>query len=1366
MDKRISIFFVAFCICLVSSPPVSAFKIDTHVWLSQQVLNDILDDGRVTISPFGEFRVSNRLVNALRNHPNEFRMGSIGPDAFPDLVGGQQTVHPGVPNGWNTDRWLEWMLDSVGPENSSANSERQLAFAYGYLNHAAADVFAHTYVNTYAGDMFSLLDGQEVELRHMALEEFIKKHMPPVRDNANNVLNPHQVVSAPAAFLRDILVLNPTVAAEYRKQPGTLYLALMYDYWKAIGDVITEIQGIKDDANSVIDSIQSEIDNLQDHINSLKDIRVNLGFTTVNLYPAYCFIDPATCLLILSTSLTLEVTQQSLEIPQAVNALAMLALEEPLRAWRGEVEEAIKQYMITSQNVAIELMRPGGNPRAQIEDWVCEWAPVFAGVPNEVSWPACATNSAIARVQAIHTQVSDGINGFRDYVADKLGVFGWVVDPGFQIQQLVDNNVKQPFEDFALQIAESLLTTATGEDSLTLDILTFRTETQTEAKLNSIFSGDSSGKGLLLIPDVAQRVKSEMHLDINGYWDPDQYSVVHNAIVLSKLVMLDSSQLNLLVKRAGIDQTIYGTDLYNSNTFKNILVGAIASIDGDHQWQEYPPDYPRTTAAADNGVAEEHYGYPHSYLGSNQYGFRLWQDCEARDLVFKRIFSGPVSTGLEVPSLLGLAPIANYANPSGVTEDNPFPLSYRSSLDLKALTEDPDFTTSGWLREGSLSTLLDFTRYTLPGTALSPVDLPVSHYVKKQQLQTSAENLVLELSAQACGGDLEQGISVKWGFKEDCLYTCVCEDYLWFNPVTRQIEIRTACNCSSPVCGELPTMNTPYDMAGYGLVPATSNDCGMCHASAFSLGLTAGTYQASTKYVPGVSVGNGIEYDGSLICDVNAIQTKLIMKPVDTKDINVIVTDNSTGERAVSSSPRSTNYPELVGTYNDWRDVNAAILASTNNQADACGFPQISDEASFEADVLPPELTVPANVTLSCAELNSLIAGGSTVQDIIGQASAIDNRDPDVQTTNDAPLSLSAGDTIINWTAVDDANNSVVAAQLVRITDAQSPIFPATPPAIEVTATNPGGTPVFLPPPVAQDACEGSIPASTTSNLFSMPSGVSTVNWTAMDTTGNSATVSQLITVKVLFGDLNIDGMVDFTDLSLLAIAVGNPVITETVLRDYDLDGDIDALDQQTFDLIRNGEHDPYDLNKDYSINELDARLLVGLITLSPFTDVDGDGANDATDNCIVYVNPNQFDKDNDGFGDICDKFPTDTSEWADSDGDGVGNNADAFPTDPTETTDTDGDNKGDNSDNCTSTANELQRDTDLDGFGNYCDPDFDNNLIVNAADLAYMKTRFFRTGLLAGHADLNGDSVVNAADLAILKRYFFKPPGPSAVSP
>ena len=113
----------------------------------------------------------------------------------------------------------------------------------------------------------------------------------------------------------------------------------------------------------------------------------------------------------------------------------------------------------------------------------------------------------------------------------------------------------------------------------------------------------------------------------------------------------------------------------------------------------------------------------------------------------------------------------------------------------------------------------------------------------------------------------------------------------------------------------------------------------------------------------------------------------------------------------------------------------------------------------------------------------------------------------------------------------------------------------------------------------------------------------------------------------------------------------------------------------------------------------------------------------------------------------------------------------------PAETTaqiesDQDSDGIADSQDNCILVANgplipdaggNSQLDTDGDNYGNICDPDFDNNLVVGASDLAYFKPKYFSGDPLA---DLNGDGVVAGADLAILKVMFFGPPGPSGLAP
>ena len=111
-------------------------------------------------------------------------------------------------------------------------------------------------------------------------------------------------------------------------------------------------------------------------------------------------------------------------------------------------------------------------------------------------------------------------------------------------------------------------------------------------------------------------------------------------------------------------------------------------------------------------------------------------------------------------------------------------------------------------------------------------------------------------------------------------------------------------------------------------------------------------------------------------------------------------------------------------------------------------------------------------------------------------------------------------------------------------------------------------------------------------------------------------------------------------------------------------------------------------------------------------------------------------------------------------------------PTDRVNELDSDNDGVLDSEDNCVLVPNgplspdaggNSQLDTDGDGYGNICDPDFDNNSTVDTSDLAYLKSKFFTSD---PDADLDGNGNVDFADLAILKPMFFGPPGPSGLVP
>ncbi|MEM6640084.1 MAG: hypothetical protein AAF610_09285 [Pseudomonadota bacterium] len=93
---------------------------------------------------------------------------------------------------------------------------------------------------------------------------------------------------------------------------------------------------------------------------------------------------------------------------------------------------------------------------------------------------------------------------------------------------------------------------------------------------------------------------------------------------------------------------------------------------------------------------------------------------------------------------------------------------------------------------------------------------------------------------------------------------------------------------------------------------------------------------------------------------------------------------------------------------------------------------------------------------------------------------------------------------------------------------------------------------------------------------------------------------------------------------------------------------------------------------------------------------------------------------------------------------------------------DLDGDGSDNSSDNCTFAFNAAQRDSDEDGYGNVCDPDLNNDCIVNFLDLGLFRQSVFTDN---PDTDLNGDGMTNMMDLGRLRALFFGPPGPSNVS-
>ena len=164
---------------VVGSSPARAFKPYTHTGTGDTAMADAIDDGRVTIGDLS-YAVRPQVVDALRKWPTYYRAGTIGPDGFPDLTFGQSVIHPD-----RTGAWLRYVLRSAWAAQSdssytAAEKGQILAFAYGFLTHAAGDVWAHTLINDFSQGVFpeakeilTSVPKAAIALRHIIVEGYV-----------------------------------------------------------------------------------------------------------------------------------------------------------------------------------------------------------------------------------------------------------------------------------------------------------------------------------------------------------------------------------------------------------------------------------------------------------------------------------------------------------------------------------------------------------------------------------------------------------------------------------------------------------------------------------------------------------------------------------------------------------------------------------------------------------------------------------------------------------------------------------------------------------------------------------------------------------------------------------------------------------------------------------------------------------------------------------------------------------------------------------------------------------------------------------------------------------------------------------------
>ncbi len=174
---------------------------------------------------------------------------------------------------------------------------------------------------------------------------------------------------------------------------------------------------------------------------------------------------------------------------------------------------------------------------------------------------------------------------------------------------------------------------------------------------------------------------------------------------------------------------------------------------------------------------------------------------------------------------------------------------------------------------------------------------------------------------------------------------------------------------------------------------------------------------------------------------------------------------------------------------------------------DACGNTATASQVVFVSDTIAPRFTdVPAAITVSCRE-NVPSA----------EATATDDCDERVRVVtaerNVAGECGSSYELVRTFTATDACGNVATATQVVTVIDDTAPVFANVPRDVEVGC----GQPLPNNSPTASDDCSrGQVRISMLEDRVGEPGAAEyqlTRTWTAADECGNTASVSQTITV-------------------------------------------------------------------------------------------------------------------------------------------------------------------------------------------------------------------------------------------------------------
>lgn len=669
---------------VLSTPdPAHAWKPYTHNTSALEAYNDAVDDGIVVVEG-RTYAVAPSVVTALQNWPEFYNAGVIGPDGFPDLTYGQSVIHPE-----DTGAWLRHVLRSAQQAQSdpgllASDKEKILAFSYGFLTHAAGDMWGHTFVNDFAlgvfpavGEILTATEKAAIAMRHIIVEGYIGDATPGY-DGFQSGTNEFEArAPAPGGDVSD----DSTPGFGYDAPHAFIYRTLI-DPAAATpsdgrGPIIDMFLGLREGLQDFVsinpDPIGDAISAFDDTVAAMEDVEEDCNFEDV-LDAIHDAIACPIALLVFGFTAVIDSLEAFVAFAAgAIEAAALAVLDSYIAAWIDDIGSGLMNW--SKLGLATTKGLFDAQTRRNLQNDEC------AGLGGEDQLLRAICENNVGMLSTIIDSADPFINqhllsmlGAPDFVGGLREILQEVMD---FIDDIMDailgplnpvRTVLAQIKEFATDLLKDAIGAVLGIDIdalssfltqpsrwVCLDETPFPFPPPLGTQTVTLFPGGEHDRldGLLGIGDdhhvppggslplACGRFEDSVEVSMNVF------PALKNTVTTAKLLLLDNAELN----RALGDTLGRTVALYTPGD--NVMVQALGggsatwlrSIDSDHAWRQ--DGLPRfcDEGGACPGTADAR---PPELNGGNG-DFPIWESCVLRP-AFRTLFAdweGPAFPELE-----------------------------------------------------------------------------------------------------------------------------------------------------------------------------------------------------------------------------------------------------------------------------------------------------------------------------------------------------------------------------------------------------------------------------------------------------------------------------------------------------------------------------------------------------------------------------------------------------------------------------------------------------------------------------------------------------------------------------------------------